>query len=54
METLSPSMIDTDVLMAVFAPDRPDMDPASARSLLKLGFTDAQKAQMHELAEKNN
>jgi len=54
METTTNSLIDADILTTVIAPERHDLEPAAARSFLKLRFTEKQKNRMHELAEKNN
>ncbi len=54
MDTTTNSLIDADILTTVIASGQPDLEPAAAKSFLKLGFTANQKDRMHELAEKNN
>lgn len=54
MESTTNSLIDADILTTVIAPGQPDLEPAAAKSFLKLGFTPKQKDRMHKLAEKNN
>jgi hypothetical protein len=53
MDTISPTL-DADILTAVIAPGSPTLEPAAAEWLAKLSFSDEQKEQMHQLAEKNN
>jgi hypothetical protein len=54
MSIASNQPTDADILQVVVAPQEPALEPSAAQSLLKLHFTDAQVARMHELADKNN
>ena len=45
---------EADILSQVVAPDRADLPPELARSILDLKFSRAAVARMNELAEKNN
>jgi len=45
---------DAEILAAVIAPERPDFDPAVARSILTLKFSDEQTRRMRELVDRNN
>lgn len=42
-----------DILARVIEPQSPDLAPEAARALLKLGFGEADRARMHELAVRN-
>ncbi len=43
---------DAEILAEVIAPDRDDLPPDVARFVLRFAFSDAQKAQMRELADR--
>jgi hypothetical protein len=45
---------EAEILAEVIAPDRDDMPPDVARFVLKFAFSEVQKEQMLELADKNN
>ncbi len=44
---------DAAILARIVQPDQDDLSPAAARALLKLGFRQADRDRMHELAVKN-
>jgi hypothetical protein len=44
--------IETGILARVIAPEKSDLPPAAARSLLKLGFPSADTKRMNQLAAK--
>ncbi len=52
--SIASTTTDAEILAEVIAPDRDDMPQDVARAFLKLGFSEAQKERMRELAEKNN
>ena len=52
--SIASTVTDAEILAEVIAPDRDDMPQDVARSFLKLGFSEAQKERMRELADKNN
>ena len=45
---------DAEIFAEVIGPDRPDIPPDVARSLLRLQFSEVQKERMLELADLNN
>ena len=45
---------DVEILSSVLSAGTPDFDPDAARAVLRMGFSDEQKALMLELADKGN
>ena len=50
----SPILTEADILSEIVAPDRPDLSPESARSILELKFTEKATLRIRELLDKKN